>query len=62
MLVEKLIPEGSVDGVQLEKAELESVGVGEPVVTTWKLPAVPTVKLVAPGLVMVGRRALAGTV
>ena len=54
VLGEKLIPEGNVDGVQPEKAEFESVGVGEPVVVTWKLPALLAVKLVAPALVMVG--------
>ena len=54
VLGEKLMPVGNVEGAQPENAELESVGVGEPVVVTWKLPAVPTVKPVAPALVMVG--------
>jgi hypothetical protein len=50
-------PEGNADGVQdvgTENAVLEKVGAGYPLAATWKLPAVPTVKVVELPVVMVG--------
>jgi hypothetical protein len=46
--------EGKIDGVQPLNAAFENVGAGLPDAVTWKLPAVPTKKLVELALVMVG--------
>ena len=63
VLALKLTPEGRVDGVQPVKAVLESVGVGEPVAVTVKVPALPMGKAVELLLVKTGAAiGLAGTV
>jgi len=52
----KVTPLGSVEGTQAPapKAVLEKVGAGTPEAVAWKLPAVPTVKVVLVTLVMAG--------
>jgi hypothetical protein len=52
--VVNVTPEGNVDGAHPLNAVSEKVGAGYPVAATWKLPAVPTVKVVEPPVVMVG--------
>jgi hypothetical protein len=49
-----VIPAGKVDGVQPLNAVSEKVGAGLPDAVTWKLPGVPTEKLVALALVIPG--------
>jgi hypothetical protein len=58
-VLENVTPVGKVDGVQPLDAVFEKVGAGLPDAVTWKVPCVPTEKLVelalvTPGLGLVG--------
>jgi hypothetical protein len=53
-LLENVTPGGKVDGVQPLNAVFENVGAGLPDAVTWKLPALPTKKLVELALVIAG--------
>jgi hypothetical protein len=53
-LLENVTPEGKVDGVQPLNAVFENVGAGLPDAVAWKLPALPTKKLVELALVIAG--------
>ena len=53
-MLENVTPEGKVDGVQPLNAVFENVGAGLPDAVAWKLPALPTKKLVELALVMAG--------
>ena len=59
-LLERVTPEGKVDGVQSPNAEFENVGAGLPDAVTWKLSAVPTKKLVELALVTAGALVVEG--
>jgi hypothetical protein len=51
---ESVTPVGKVDGVQPLNAVFEKVGAGLPDAVTWKVPGVPTEKLVESALVTPG--------
>jgi hypothetical protein len=53
-LLENVTPDGKVDGVQPLNAVFENVDAGLPDAVAWKLPALPTKKLVELGLVIFG--------
>ena len=53
-VLENVTPVGKVDGVQPLDAVFEKVGAGLPDAVTWKVPAVPTEKLVELALVIPG--------
>ena len=53
-MLENVTPEGKVEGVQPLNAVFENVGAGLPDAVAWKLPALPTKKLVELALVIAG--------
>jgi hypothetical protein len=59
-LLEKVTPEGSVDGVQPLNAVFENVGAGVPDAVAWKESALSTEKLAELALVIVGAPVLDG--
>lgn len=58
--MEKVTPEGSVDGVQPLNAVFENEGAGLPDAVAWKEPALPTEKLAELALVITGAPVLDG--